>query len=185
MTTLAGSESLGPPQRHIIWLQSSNLLVLSLQVENADSDKENAYRMTEETITEAQLKEGLGQSREQCRMILASGKFGWAVRSSNVIWYWFAQTYLFLSTQWLWKTTMELRTKFSHSLQQVLILHQFPCYTSLPVDTWMCSWKAIADMAVPASELATSLAWYSRMLRMRRGPSTNICKGKTRSRTPT
>jgi hypothetical protein len=41
----------------------------------------------------------------------------------------------------------------------------------------MCarSWKAIEVMAIASSELATSLALYSRTPRIRRGPITNIC----------
>jgi len=52
----------------------------------------------------------------------------------------------------------------------------FP-YTVLLVGTCTRSWKTTEFMLVPASELVTSLAWYSRTLRMRRGPSTNICTG--------
>jgi len=48
-------------------------------------------------------------------------------------------------------------------------------YTSLSVDDWVCTWKAIEAMAVASSELATTLALYCRMLRIRRGPNTNIC----------
>jgi hypothetical protein len=51
----------------------------------------------------------------------------------------------------------------------------FP-YTVLLVDTCTRSWKTIEFMLVSASELATSFALYSRTLRMRRGPNTNICK---------
>jgi hypothetical protein len=39
-------------------------------------------------------------------------------------------------------------------------------------------------MLVSASGLATSFAWYSRTLRMRRGPSTNICTTNTTWKTP-
>jgi hypothetical protein len=41
----------------------------------------------------------------------------------------------------------------------------------------MCtrSWKAIEVIPVAASESATSLAWYSRTPRIRRGPNTNDC----------
>jgi len=51
----------------------------------------------------------------------------------------------------------------------------FPCYTLLSVDIYTRSSKAIEVMQVAVSELATSSAWYARTLKMRRGPSTNIC----------
>jgi hypothetical protein len=44
-------------------------------------------------------------------------------------------------------------------------------YTSTSVS----SWKAIVLIPVPASDSRTSSAWYSRTLRMRRGPNTNNC----------
>jgi len=48
----------------------------------------------------------------------------------------------------------------------------------------MPAWKAIVDMPIPVLEFTTSSAWYSRTLRMRRGPSTNICTNETVSVTP-
>jgi len=48
-------------------------------------------------------------------------------------------------------------------------------YTSPLVDTCARCWKVIVLNSVPASEFTTCLAWYSRMLRMRRGPNTNNC----------
>ena len=63
-------------------------------------------------------------------------------------------------------------------------LGRLPCYTPLPVEMCMRSWKTMEPMPIPASELATSSAWYSRTLRMSRGPSTNICMIEAISRTP-
>jgi len=68
-------------------------------------------------------------------------------------------------------TTINPRPNFS-SLQNTQ--QDFP-YTILLVGTYTRSWKTIEFMLVAASELATSWAWYPRTLRMRRGPSTNIC----------
>jgi hypothetical protein len=74
------------------------------------------------------------------------------------------------STICLINTTTE-RPNFS-SLQNVRQI--FP-YTVPLVDICTCSWKTIEFISMSASESATSFAWYSRTLRMRRGPNTNIC----------
>lgn len=71
--------------------------------------------------------------------------------------------------QW-WNTTTN----------QSIVIHMAynQCYCNTPplvemsITSW---WKTIEDMVVPSSELAASLAWYSRMLSIRRGPRTNIC----------
>jgi hypothetical protein len=68
-------------------------------------------------------------------------------------------------------TTTNPRPNFS-SLQNT---RQALPYTVLLVDMCTCSWKTIEFMLVSASESAMSFAWYSRTLRMRRGPNTNIC----------
>jgi len=62
----------------------------------------------------------------------------------------------------------------------------FLCYTPLPLIVDICkrSWKWIVVKLVPASNLSTRSAWYSRIPRIRCGPSTNICTGKTKRRTP-
>jgi len=77
---------------------------------------------------------------------------------SNQIWRWLSK----------WSSRIPCRLLVTYNII-------WKCYTPLLVDICMCSWKAIVVMPVPSSEVATSLAWYSRMLRMRRGPSTNIC----------
>lgn len=43
-----------------------------------------------------------------------------------------------------------------------------------------CSWKATLATATPSSESATSVAFGSRMLRVKRGPHTNVCMNKIR-----
>lgn len=48
---------------------------------------------------------------------------------------------------------------------------RYCCQSS--TDTCTRYWKVI-EVTVAASKSATSLAWYSRVLRIRRGPSTNI-----------
>jgi hypothetical protein len=68
-------------------------------------------------------------------------------------------------------TTTDPRPNFS-SLQNAW---QTFAYTVPLVDICTCSWKTIEFMLASASEPATSFAWYSRTLRMRRGPNTNIC----------
>jgi hypothetical protein len=75
------------------------------------------------------------------------------------------------STICLINTATNLQPYFS-SVQNTR--QAFP-YTVLLVDICTCSWKTIEFMLVSASESATSVAWYSRTLRMRRGPNTNIC----------
>ena len=77
-------------------------------------------------------------------------------------------------------TTTDSRPNFS-SLQNAW--QAFP-YTVPLVDICTCSWKTIEFMLVSASESATSFAWYSRTLRMRRGPITNICTTTKTWRTP-
>jgi hypothetical protein len=75
-------------------------------------------------------------------------------------------------------TTTNPRPKFS-SLQNAR--QPFP-YTVPLVDICTRSWKTIEFMLVSASEPATCFALYSRTLRMRRGPNTNICKYDKTSR---
>jgi hypothetical protein len=77
-------------------------------------------------------------------------------------------------------TTTDPRPSFS-SLQNSW---QTFAYTVLLVDICTCSWKTIEFMLASASEPATSFAWYSRTLRMRRGPNTNICTTVKIGRTP-
>jgi hypothetical protein len=85
------------------------------------------------------------------------------------------------STIYLTNTTTQPRPIFS-SLQNAR--QTFP-YTVPLVDICTCSWKTMEFMLVSASEPATSFAWYSRTLRMRRGPSTNICTIDKTLRMPT
>jgi hypothetical protein len=59
-----------------------------------------------------------------------------------------------------------------------------PCYTPLLIDIRVRCWKAIEVIAVASSELVTTLALCCRMLRMRRGPNTNICTVKKNWRPP-
>jgi hypothetical protein len=55
-------------------------------------------------------------------------------------------------------------------------------YTSLSADSCKCAWKAIVcNSNVPSSRRSE---WYFRTLRMRRGPTTNICRSVMSSRRP-
>jgi hypothetical protein len=86
-----------------------------------------------------------------------------------------------------WMVMVDRRSRWSwHSISHVRFhnisstknfrrtTRQTVTYTILLVCICTCSWKTIDSMLVSASEPATSLAWYSRTLRMSRGPSTNI-----------
>lgn len=71
-----------------------------------------------------------------------------------------------------WTKYIPLQTTCTSQRNQMEnVLH----WTLLLVLTLTRSWKEIEFIALAASESVTNFAWYSRTLRMRRGPSTDSC----------
>jgi len=75
----------------------------------------------------------------------------------------------------LWKILTVKKYHDGSSTNFLLTTRQAFPYTVLLVDTCTRSWKTIEFILVSALDSARSLAWYSRTLRMRRGPNSNLC----------